>query len=163
MDLRDAYQIMLGELRANHLEVILIPSNYKDLADTGAKIRVVVSENVDWYKELCRLHPKGTSPRLRKNPRTKITRDNIDRVLSRLAAGEESESKYAPFLEDKAQWMIRIIKPTQGQIDFLKLYGELPTMDVDDFIHKYGYEPTLWECEFYEEYSQYPKPWMNQF
>jgi len=54
MTLREAAGHMYDELKHNRLEVVLAPSQ----KDKHGKIRVVVSENVPWYKELCEKYPK---------------------------------------------------------------------------------------------------------
>ena len=49
--LKDAYNCMLTELESNRLEVILVPSRLPECAADGGKIRVAVSQNVEWYED----------------------------------------------------------------------------------------------------------------
>ena len=60
-------------------------------------VRVAVSRNAAWYRRLCLRHASG---RMRSNraPDTRIKRQNIARVLSRLVDGLPTRSKYAPEL-----------------------------------------------------------------
>lgn len=87
---------MLGELEGNCLEVVLVPC--KRRVNEGGCVRVAASRNADWYRSFCAKHPSG---RKRKNAAfdTRIKRRDIVRILTRLAGGLPSRSKYVSELQ----------------------------------------------------------------
>ncbi len=95
---------MLYELYENRLEVCLIPSEDQACADDGGMIRVPISQNVEWYQELCKLHPRTyvRHTQIRKI-RTKLKRRNIIMVLEGMIKNKKSRSEHAPFLLGVAQ------------------------------------------------------------
>ena len=125
--LKDAYNCMLMELEANRLEVILVPSRVPECAADGGKIRVPVSQNVEWYRELCSHYPVPSS---RKKPRTTVKRQEVIRVLSRLKSEKETKSKYKDYLEEVA---LKLQEDLQEDIGFYMEYGELPVPFDDQF------------------------------
>ena len=102
------------------LEIILVPSRLPECAADGGKIRVAVSQNVEWYRRLCSDYPVPSS---RKKPRTTVKRQEVVRVLSRLASGKETRSKYKDFLEETA---LKLQEDLQEDLYFVMEFGELP-------------------------------------
>lgn len=123
MKLKEAYKFMLCELISNHLEVILVPSKFEDIAKDGGKIRVVVSQNADWYRQLC---SKYCIKNNRKNKRTIINRKNIESILTRLSNGKSTKSKYHNDLKEFAEDYIERFDFSADELNFIELYGELP-------------------------------------
>lgn len=88
-------QLMLDELESFRLEVQLVPLNPKMRGfNEGGMKRVVANKNARWYRELCAKHLSSRKRNHRKLD-TKIKRQNILRILRRLAEGKPSRSKYA--------------------------------------------------------------------
>lgn len=95
---------MLYELYENRLESELIPSEHPECAADGGKIRVAISQNVEWYQELCRLNPcTRTKSRGARKDWSKIKRQNVIELLENMVKNKKSESMYAEFLLDVAQ------------------------------------------------------------
>lgn len=88
---------MLAELEAHPLIVILAPSRRGE-----GCIRVCASVPPPWYRKLCAKHPSSRAVRRGKFD-TRIRRQNILSVLTRLANGKPSVSKYAPYLQRVAR------------------------------------------------------------
>ncbi len=88
-------QLMLDLLESHQLEVQLVPLNprLRGFNEGGMK-RVVANKNTEWYRRLCSKHLSSRKRNHRK-PDTKIKRQNILRILRRLAEGKSSTSKYA--------------------------------------------------------------------
>lgn len=86
---------MLAELESNRLTVVLVPQ--KRFTNSGGCIRVAVTVNAPWYRELCAGY---ASMRRRKNAAfdTRVKRENIARVLRRLIEAGESRSGYVSHL-----------------------------------------------------------------
>lgn len=118
--LAEVYEYMWMELDANRLEVILAPSQIPECAADGGKIRVAVSNNIEWYRELCANYPVSSS---RKKPRTTVKRQEVTRVLSRLANGKKTSSKYKNYLKEVA---LKLQEDLQDDIGFIMEFGELP-------------------------------------
>lgn len=87
--------LLLAELESTRLEVVLVPC--RRFANVGGCIRVAASKNAPWYR---RFGAQFGSDRRRRNRAfdTRIRRANVVSVLSRLADGKPSRSKYAPDL-----------------------------------------------------------------
>ena len=87
--------LLLAELESTRLEVVLVPCRRS--VNEGGCIRVAASKNVLWYRRFCAQY---ASDRRRRNRAfdTRIRRANVVSVLSRLAQGLPSRSKYAPDL-----------------------------------------------------------------
>lgn len=85
------WEIMLAELESNRLVVILVPCKVR--VNEGGCIRVAAEKNCLWYRMFCRRHLSG---RVRNNSAldTRIKRQNVINLLSRLAAGKTTNSKY---------------------------------------------------------------------
>lgn len=93
---------MLYELQTNWLEVVLIPQ--KDPANADACIRRSISQNVDWYRQLCANHESsGKQSKRRKKFQTKIKRKDIISTLTRLIGKGECDRKYADELVEIAK------------------------------------------------------------
>jgi hypothetical protein len=73
---------MLEELKAMRLEVIKLPSK------EGGYIRVAVSVNCNWYKELCSMYLR--SYKRRPKPRTIIRRQHTVKALQRMLKGDKT-------------------------------------------------------------------------
>jgi hypothetical protein len=100
--LRNAFNEMLNELYQYNLEVCLVPSRYREYAIRGAKIRSVVNCNPNWYKKLCNKYQSSRTRRSAKSD-TCIKRQNIIRILERLANGFNSSSYYVDDLVKVAE------------------------------------------------------------
>ena len=85
---------MLDDMSIYYLEVGLVPSRHREIAVRGGMIRCTFNQNPQWYKKLC---ARYGSSRVRKSSKsdTRIRRQNIFRVLSRLADGKPSRSYYS--------------------------------------------------------------------
>lgn len=90
---------MLYELYENRLEVCLVPGTH---SDDDRMIRAAVSNNTDWYQQLCKDNP---STRKRRNRAfdTKIRRRNVELLLTRMIKNKQSSSVYAEYLIDIAK------------------------------------------------------------
>lgn len=88
------------ELINNQLKVSLVPT--REFMNEGGMIRIPLTENCSWYKELCADFP---STRKRKNHLfdTRVKRRAIVRVLDRLIDGIECHSKYADWILEYAE------------------------------------------------------------
>jgi hypothetical protein len=84
--------LMLAELESNQLEIQLVPCRRR--VNEGGCIRVAVSRNTDWYRKFCAAH-SSTRVRRKSAHDTCIKRANTIRVLTRLAEGLPTRSKYA--------------------------------------------------------------------
>jgi hypothetical protein len=78
---------MLASLKHNKLTVKLVPA--PEPKHPMHRIRVVESQNPEWYRELCARHPV-------------VKRQDIERILCRLVAGKSTASKYADVLFELA-------------------------------------------------------------
>ena len=104
---------MLLELSENRLEVCLVPNRDPDKPER--MLRAAVSQNPEWYRELCRLYPDTRPPgKYKKKPRTIIKRRAVTRILSVMVSKGYSVSKYAEYLRDVAHSRIDI-KPWNNQ------------------------------------------------
>jgi len=92
---------MLAELESSPLSVQLVPSKRHDRRDSDM-IRVCTSVPPAWYRKLCAKHLSSRRVR-RGKPDTRIRRQNILSVLTRLADGKPSVSKYVPDLAREAR------------------------------------------------------------
>lgn len=91
---------MLAELEAHKLEVALAPS--KRAENPWDMVRVVVNKPPAWYRRLCARHESSRRVRRGKFD-TRVKRANILALLSRLADGKPSVSKYAAELLAEAK------------------------------------------------------------
>lgn len=82
-------QLMHDELESQRLTVVLFPAPRP--AFEGHMIRVPIEANTAWYRKMCQDYAAGAH-------RTKVRRNNILRVLKRLAAGQRTTSHYATYL-----------------------------------------------------------------
>ncbi|MBS1369754.1 MAG: hypothetical protein HPZ91_07325 [Lentisphaeria bacterium] len=98
--LKYALQEMQYELQCSRLEVILIPQ--RDPVNVGACIRAAASFNCEWYRRLCADYESNRKRKYRKF-KTRVKRKNIERILSRLIDGKESNSIYAEWIIAYAQ------------------------------------------------------------
>ncbi len=96
--------IMLAELDSARLEVQLAPVSPHARCYTGphSHKRVATSVPVRWYRELCRKHVSSRGVRRGKFD-TRIKRANVLALLTRLAAGLPTTSKYAEELRRLAE------------------------------------------------------------
>ena len=92
---------MLAELESNPLCVILAPSRRIDRREWDY-IRVPLTTPPPWYRKICARYPSSREVRRGKFD-TRIRRQNILRVLQRLAEGKPTKSKYAADLLAVAQ------------------------------------------------------------
>jgi len=130
------FQMMLGELQGQRLEVIKAPNlpEFEDREQSGCQIKVKVSENPEWYKKLCAKYPSNrTKPRKRKEGYvdTRIKRAWVLTLLTVLAEGKSSKSQLAHELVAIAE----------------DLYTRYPAEDV----------------AFYNEHGFYPESFVGQF
>ena len=68
--------------------------------------------------------------RIERKPRTTVKRQEVVRVLTRLASGKETESKYKDYLEEVA---LKLQEDLHEDIGFYMEYGELPIPFDDQF------------------------------
>ncbi len=132
MRLQQSFEFMYYELLNEKLEVCLIPSLIPEIAADGGCRRAVVQANPQWYRDLCGMYPRDGSTN-RKNPRTIVKRQYTLKVLFRLKNGYNSRSKYAPYLRDIAEQLIKDSNITDEQINFFVQYGDLPQPFTDQF------------------------------
>jgi hypothetical protein len=86
---------MLAELESHQLQVCLVPlSPSRRGYNEGGMKRALMDRNPKWYRDLCLRFPSSRVRRHRK-PDTRIRRRDILRILTRLAMGLRSRSKYA--------------------------------------------------------------------
>lgn len=90
----DALVGMLAELNSNSLEYTLVPSDDKEKAKRGAKIRVVVSRNADWYVQFCADYPRAGRRKTQK-PDTLINRRDTIAALQRMLEKKIADTSYA--------------------------------------------------------------------
>ena len=80
--MNEIYTWMLEELRASYPVTVKVPSQQ------GGYIRVAVSTNPEWYRELCKRHQGPRTGRYSR-PRTIIRRWLVLKTLNKLIAGDE--------------------------------------------------------------------------
>ena len=99
----DAMHQLLAELDSHRLTVVLVPlrPDRRGYNEGGCR-RCVADKSPRWYSQLCLRHPSSRIRNHRKSD-TRIRRQNILRVLTRLANGLPSRSKYAGELRDLAR------------------------------------------------------------
>lgn len=102
---RETAKFMKWELETQKLVVTLAPSEIREVADKGGKIRVVEEHNPDWYRELCNEYRSGRrKPRRRKKADTLIKRQSVLRALDEIISGRV-ETIYAervfPYVEEQ--------------------------------------------------------------
>ena len=87
---------MFNDLDSHRLEVQLVPLNprLRNWSEYGMK-RVVTDMPPRWYRLMCQRHTSSREIRRGKQD-TRVRRQNILRVLSRLVNGLPVRSKYAP-------------------------------------------------------------------
>lgn len=90
----------LNELESNYLEVVLIPDREQI---RGGMIRVVQSQNAEWYRKFCSQHGSNRKDLYRwSKHKTSIKRQHTRRALRELIDGK-CETPYAkmlkPFIE----------------------------------------------------------------
>lgn len=85
--LRETAKYMRWELEQSCLEVILIPSRFPEVAESGGMIRVAISKNTCWYRQFCADFSSGRR-RQRKNHDTLIKRRHVLRALVEIEAGQ---------------------------------------------------------------------------
>jgi len=109
-------ELMLYDLLENKLEVnkgvdLKFIQRYDQ---NGCGIRSKSISNVEWYSELCKMHPKPEykiskidgkkiKRRFRKNPQTNLKRSDVISVLNHMIKKRTSKSKHSPYLLDIAQ------------------------------------------------------------
>lgn len=94
------FEILLQELDSHFPEVILCPA--PEMKHSGHCVRVAIDKNCQWYRRLCEKYPSSRAD----NPggkRTKVKREHIRNLLSRLAAGEVPNSQYTFDLINEAK------------------------------------------------------------
>lgn len=95
---------MLMELSTEKLEVCLVPGNVSEAVDDGKMIRVAVSQNPKWYRDLCESYPcTRYKKRSDRKDYTKIKRQGVILVLENMIKNKKSKSMYAQFLLDYAK------------------------------------------------------------
>lgn len=94
--MNEQLEILLAEMESTGLEVVLVPQ--RRFTNHGGCIRVAVSKNAARYREFCARH-LSSRVRNRQLMDTRIKRRDVVRILSRLAAGVPSRSKYAAELQ----------------------------------------------------------------
>ncbi len=87
-----ALQQLLAELESHRLTTILAPSRRRDRRDWDM-LRVNVDVPPTWFRKFCNQHVSSRGVRRGKFD-TKIRRANVLSVLTRLAEGKGSGSKY---------------------------------------------------------------------
>jgi len=90
--MEEIYRELFDELETCRQEVALIPA--PDQRHSGHMVRIAVSWNPDWYRDLCASYPSRRK-RARRKSDTRVKRRSILQALRRLAAGLESRSLYA--------------------------------------------------------------------
>jgi len=126
MTLKQVYELMLYELQSNRLHVVLVPSQIPECAKDGGKIRAVCSQNIEWYQELCSMYPRLTTRNLgRKNPRTRVNRCDVERVLSKMIKGEKVSSRYADYLKDTAESYLKNYDMSDEEVKYFMRFNEL--------------------------------------
>lgn len=96
MLLTERFELMLQELRSNHLTVVLVPAWPEK--HCGHMIRSVESQNPSWYRELCRMFPEYSKRSLFKF-KTRLKRQEVIRVLKILARDGATRSQLGKPLE----------------------------------------------------------------
>ncbi len=96
-------ELLLMDLESNRLEVQLVPLNprLRNWNEHGCK-RVLTGKSPRWYANLCAAHPSSRGVRRGKFD-TKIRRQNIERILRRMVAGQSTCSKYAAEIRSAAE------------------------------------------------------------
>lgn len=86
---------MLAELESQQLEVQLVPLNprLRNYTPGGCK-RVCANRNANWYRAFCARHPSSRKRNHRKFD-TRIKRQGVIGILTRLCTGKSTVSKYA--------------------------------------------------------------------
>lgn len=87
----EALEAMLGELLINRLEVTLVPSQIEEEAKRGAKIRVTVGFNPDWYIAFCEHYMVPKDGRIK----TIIKRRNTITALNKMLRTKKADTAYA--------------------------------------------------------------------
>lgn len=102
---RSTIQRMLDELEGNRLEVCCIPSIFPELADRGAKIRCVASQNTPWYQDYCRQwEARRTRPRRKLLHDTRVKRRETILALQGLLNGGTRSIYVNDLLEMAVVW-----------------------------------------------------------
>lgn len=114
-ELKEILSEMLYELESNYLEVILIPQ--RDPSNVGACNRAAISQNCQWYRDICGDYESRRKCQYRKF-KTKIRRQSIRRILIRLIDGKPSTSKYV-------EWIINYAEKQKRNID-VENYDDVP-------------------------------------
>ena len=88
-------QEMYWEFMEGNLSVILVPQ--RDPPNPGACLRVAVSCNCDWYRDLCGDFESARKRQYR-HFKTRVKRREIERILDRLLHDRPTHGKYAEWL-----------------------------------------------------------------
>ena len=115
----DLFRRMADDLDSHALEVILTPQ--RRFTNEGGMIRTVAGQNVPWYRRLCAESPSGRGVRRGKFD-TGVRRQNVRRVLERLACGKPSRSLYVVKLSELSEMVANPEKSKRGTT--MKLYGK---------------------------------------
>lgn len=96
--LKETLKGMLSDLdgpAARRLDVVLVPSEYPEIASQGGMIRHVQDQNAEWYRELVGLHTANRAkPRSRKVHDTLLKRRNIRDILANMLKRGYTNSFY---------------------------------------------------------------------
>lgn len=85
--------LMLRQLQREGLGVVLLPA--PDKRHSGHMIRVVETQNPDWYRELCAAYPKNRArPRQRKDKYmdSLINRESVILALKKIRMGVDDST-----------------------------------------------------------------------
>lgn len=98
-----ALELLLADLESHQLVTVLVPC--KRECNEGGMIRVNMSVNPKWYRDLCSRHPSSRGVR-RGRFDTKIRRRNIVRALERMIEDKDG-GKYGEELRRVAERLYR--------------------------------------------------------
>jgi hypothetical protein len=96
----EIYATLRDDLASRPLIVDLFPAPVP--AHSGHMVRRAVMTPPKWYRRLCRDNPSSRKDN-KDGTRTRIKRDEILRVLDRLAEGKPVKSVYRPWLDAAAR------------------------------------------------------------
>ncbi len=135
---------MLADLQNNYLEVCLVPDRDTErYENNGCQIRTTSTQNVQWYRELCKMHPKpeykkGKNGKLirrrfRKKQETNLKKMDVVRIIKRMIKNKKSKSQDAPYLLEVAeQYMETYLQNEKDLTDFLEYELTFPVDGWDD-------------------------------
>ena len=99
-NLKPILREMYWEFLEGKLETILIPQ--RDPPNPGACLRISVSGNAPWYRDMCGDFESRRKRQYRKF-KTRVKRRDIDRILRRLINGKPCAGMYADWITEYAK------------------------------------------------------------